>query len=438
MKFDLGSGNSEMNIQWRVKIRRMALALSLIGLIASGNRAYAACGFQQTNDREFHQVYDIAPNGSLGIYNTSGTIDISSWNENRVKIDAVKNGRRVEDLARVEIQVTANSDRLDIRVIYPNGFNWKGGGVSVDFEIKVPRTIAINSVNATSGDVKVSGPIEKLTVRTTSGNITALEITDTASLTASSGNIDARKIGGELRITTSSGELTVSEVNSRLFANASSGSIRASQIAEDVSATVSSGDIRLEKIGGRATARSNSGSINMIDIGGDAQASSLSDNVTLSHIRGRANVNAISGDVNLDNIEQGVRVTSISGSVTVSNSKGRVEVTNTSDNIILNNLDSADVIAKTTSGNVRFSGRIQEDGHYEFESFNGEVLLFFPSDSNFNLSARTHNGSVNTEFPLQITRTAVGGSMSGTVGKGGADIRVSSFNGTVWIKKNAR
>jgi len=397
-----------------------------------------SAGQAAIQDREFHQTYDIAANGTVGIYNNSGTIRITTWNENRVKVDAVKNGRRMEDFSRVQIQVTANAERVEIRVVYPSGFNWRGGGVSVDFEIKVPGTSAISPANSSSGDIAISGPVERVIARTTSGNITAQDVRDTASLTATSGHINAGSIGGELRVNTSSGDLTINRVNSRLFANTSSGAIHITDVRDDATAVVSSGEIKMEKIGGRAIARSNSGWVTVNDVGGDVQATSLSDTVTVSNVRGRATVTAISGDVVLSRIDEGVRVNAVSGSVSVSDSKGRIEAVSTNDTITLTNLDSRDVTAKTTSGSVHFTGKIHDDGHYEFESFNGEVLLFFPPDSNFNLSAKTHDGSINTEFPLQITRTTGGSLMSGTVGKGGADIRVSSFNGSVRIRKSAR
>jgi len=100
--------------------------------------------------------------------------------------------------------------------------------------------------------------------------------------------------------------------------------------------------------------------------------------------------------------------------------------------------DSDEIVAKTTSGIVQFTGKLHQDGHYEFESFSGEVVLVLPPESNFTLSAKTHSGSVNTEFPLQLTRTIGGSLMTGTVGKGGADVRASSFSGSVRIKKATR
>ncbi|MBS1790672.1 MAG: DUF4097 family beta strand repeat protein [Acidobacteria bacterium] len=420
-----------MTIRWGMKIWWLVLALAVwwqvVGAQTTGSQ-----------DKEFHQTYDLAANGTVGIYNTSGVIRVSSWNENRVKVDAIKRGRNEADFARVQIEATTRPERVEIRVVYPNGFNWRGGGVTVDFDVKVPRSAAISPATSTSGDILVNGPVERVTARATSGNVSAQDVTDIASLNSTSGDIHATRIGGEVRANATSGTVIVNEANSRVFAQASSGSVRVTQARDDVTATVNSGDIRLEKVGGRAIVRSNSGGVVIDDVGGDVQATSFTEDITVANVRGRAVVNAISGNVILRGIAEGLKATAVSGSVNISDSKGRIEANTTSDNIILANLDSSEIVAKTTSGIVQFTGKLHQDGHYEFESFSGEVVLVLPPDSNFTLSAKTHSGSVNTEFPLQLTRTIGGSLMTGTVGKGGADVRASSFSGSVRIKKATR
>jgi hypothetical protein len=429
---------SEMSESKVKKIRRLVSAIAFGCLLMAGGGwqfFVAQAAGQGGQDREFHQTYDLAPNGTVGVFNSSGNIRISTWDENRVKVDAIKQGRREEDFSRVQIQVDARPDRIEVRAVYPTGYNWRGGGISVNFDLKLPRTAAISPANSSSGDIVVTGPIERVVARTSSGNLTATDVKDTTGLTTSSGNILATRIGGELRANASSGNLTINDVSSRVVAQTSSGSIHATQVRDDATGTVSSGEVRLEKIGGRATARASSGSVFVNDVGGDAQASTQSDNVTITNVRGRATANAISGDVVVRNVSEGVRVTSVSGSITISDCKGVISANSTNDVITLTNIDSRDVVAKTVSGEVRFTGKLQDGGRYEFESFNGSVVLTLPSGSNFNLTAKTHSGSVNTEFPVQLTRTTGGTLMSGTVGKGGVEVVVSSFNGNVQIRK---
>jgi DUF4097 and DUF4098 domain-containing protein YvlB len=160
--------------------------------------------------------------------------------------------------------------------------------------------------------------------------------------------------------------------------------------------------------------------------------------VTVTNVRGRANVVATNGSATIRNVSEGVRARAISGSISITDCKGSIYATTVNDSITLANVDGQDITAKSTSGNVHFTGKFQNGGHYEFETFNGNVVLILPPDSSFNLMAKTFNGSINTEFPLQLTRTTGGSLMSGTIGKGGADVRVTDFNGSVQIKKSPK
>lgn len=424
----------------------LALALALVAggwivivdwQLAPAQAAVKAAS-QNNQDREFHQIYNITPKGTVGIYNSSGAIRVTTWDENRVKVDAVKHGRREEDYANVQIEVAAKPESVEIRAVYSREFNRRGNSVFVEFDVKVPRSVALNPVNSSSGDVSVTGPIDRVSVRASSGNVTVTDVTDTAILTSSSGNIQATHIRGELRANASSGNLTISDVGSRMIAQTSSGEIHASQIRDDATATVSSGDIKLEKVGGRAVARASSGTVWVNDVGGDVQADSLSDDVTVTNVRGFVRASATSGSVTIRNASEGVRARAISSSIVISDCKGPIDAGTVNDSITLTNIDSREVLAKTTSGSIRFTGKLQDTGRYEFESFSSGVVLVLPPDSQFNLTARTHDGSINTEFPVQLIRTTGGSLMSGTVGKGGAELRISSFSGGVQIKKGTK
>ncbi len=385
-----------------------------------------------SQNRELHETYDINPNGTVSVTNTSGFIRVSSWSENRVKIDAVRRGRE-DELDQVQIQVNATPTRIEVRTIYARSRT----NVSVDYDLKVPGTVILNSITSTSGDVTLTGPILSATARSTSGDVIAKDIREAATLVSTSGNVTAEKIGGELRANSTSGDVFVNDIGSRLTAASTSGNVTASQIRDDATASATSGNVKLEKIGGRATGRSSSGTIEIHDVGGDVQADSLSDSVTVTDVRGRAVISCISSDVVVRHVEEGVRATSISGNIDLSDIKGRVEASTTSGSVRLLNVDSRDVIGKSLSGEVRYTGKLYEDGHYNFESFSANVILFLPPDSQFRLTARSRSGSINTEFPLQVSgQVAERGSMTGTVGNGSADLRVGTFSGSVYLKKS--
>jgi DUF4097 and DUF4098 domain-containing protein YvlB len=410
------------------------LLLSGVGMSRLADPVHA--GSVRSQGRELHETYNIAANGVVAVSNTSGYIRVTSWNENRVKLDAVKRGPREDELDQVEIQVVTRPDRIEVRTIYPRG---RSSRVSVDYDLRVPRTASLNGLTNISGEITVSDPVASVNARTTSGNITVRQVTGDAILSSTSGRIAADRIGGSLSVITTSGDLAIGEVASTLNARCTSCNIRATGLRDDVIAQSTSGNIEIERIGGRVTARATSGWVRVNDVGGDVNAESFSDSVTVTNVRGHVAAKALSGNVVVRNAGEGARISAVSGNIEVSDARGRIEIGATSGTIVLRNIDSRDVSAKCVSGGVNFTGKVYEDGRYEFVSFSGNLVLVLPPDSNFNLTAQSHSGSINTEFPLQIRQGSQFGGrgpITGTVGKGGAELRAISHSGNVQIRKD--
>jgi DUF4097 and DUF4098 domain-containing protein YvlB len=384
--------------------------------------------------REFHETYDLAPNGTISVSSTNGNIRVTSWGESRVKVDAVKRGRP-DEFARVEIQVTARPERIEIRTVYPRG---RSTDVSVDYDLKVPRTADLNSLNMTNGEITVTGPLARVTARSTNGSVAAQEVNEMASLASTNGSIKASKIGGELRAITTNGDVNVSDVATLLNAQSINGSVTALNIKNSATAGANNGSVRLERVGGRAIARSQNGSVLVNDAGGDVEAGGISGDITVTNARGLVTAGTVSGNIIVRGADEGVRANTVSGRVDISNAKGRIEANSVSDSISLSNVDSRGVVATCVSGSVRFGGTLSSDGVYNFGSHSGDVVLTLPSDSSFRLTARSNNGSINTDFPCQLSSSTSSREIRCTVGKGGAEVRASSFSGSVQIRKSIK
>ena len=413
--------------------RFLALLLIALAGYAAGISAQTREQSREQARAEFHESYPLAQDGIVSVSNSSGNIRVTSWNENRVQVDAVKRARRSEDLPLVEIQVTARPERIEILSVYPPR---RSTSVSVDYEIKVPRSAILGMLKTSSGNVDVQGAVARVVANVSSGNITARNIVGDANLTASTGNITAERISGTLGIRASSGDLFINDVGSQLVVYCSSGNIQATQIKGDTKAETSSGDLKFEHMGGRVTANSASGAITVRDVSGDVRANNYSETITVENVRGRATLTSLSGRVIARNVQEGVTASSISSSVEISGSKGRIEANATSGLVILRDIDSRDVRASSINSGVRFQGKIYNDGRYEFSSMNAEIILILPPDSGFNLTAKTSLGEIITDFPIELGRNqGYPRRIEGTYGKGGAQIIATSYNGSINLKK---
>src|SRR5262245_4961828 len=421
---------------WRMKYgKRLCFGLALFALFVFSAPSFKGAAAQSAGQSsELHETYDLAPGGVVYVNNTSGYIRVTSWGEDRVKVDAVKRGRRDEDPGQIQIQVTSRSGRIDIRTTYLRNDD---GRISVDYDLKVPRGAVLNALTTTSGEIAVYDPVARVTANSTSGPITVSEVTGDATLSSTSGQITAGRIEGSLSVNATSGNLVIGEVAKALSARCNNCNIHARGLRNDATVRTANGSIELERIGGRVNAETMNGRIRINDVGGEVIAKSYSNSITVTNARGFVVADALNGNVIIRNAGEGARASSVSGSVQISDSKGRIEAGATNGSISLNNIDGKDVSAKSANGSVLFTGRFYESGRYEFFSANGNVVLTLPPESYFNLTVKSDNGSVNTEFPLKLEPGAqLGrGPIVGVIGRGGADVRAISANGAVHIKK---
>ncbi|MCW5971486.1 MAG: DUF4097 family beta strand repeat protein [Blastocatellales bacterium] len=431
--------------------------LSLVVACAAVGGAMVA-GVSGAQSGDLHETWDLTPGGVVSVTNISGRIRVTSWDENRVRVDGVKRAARGADPDQVRIEVSAQPSAIHIKTVYPNASQQNGANVrvgdrrmemragrreprvdvSVDYELRVPRSAVLNSLTSVSGEIVVVGPVAQATARITDGSVTVNDVRGATTLTGASGNITARRIGGALVINTLSGEVLVEATEGSVNANTASGSIRGVDVRADAAFTSASGGIRIEKSAGRVAARTASGPVTVIDAAGAVQAESLSDIVTVENARGRVTASTLNGDLIVRNAQQGVRATAINGEITLTGVSGRIDAGTTSGDISLKETDSREITAKTTSGNISFQGRLQDDGRYHFESFSGEIVAVLPGDSGFNLTAKTYNGTINTEFPIQLAPGANLGdvrTLRGAAGTGGAELITTGYSGSIVLKK---
>src|ERR1700731_704980 len=76
---------------------------------------------------EFHKTYELTPDGRVELENINGSVHISTWEQNSVKVDAVKYADSKERLDEAHIEIDSGKEYVTIRTKYPDHdhtFNW--------------------------------------------------------------------------------------------------------------------------------------------------------------------------------------------------------------------------------------------------------------------------------------------------------------------------
>src|SRR4030067_2851938 len=153
-------------------------------------------------EEKFDKTMALAKDGKVDISNISGDIMVMIWNQDQVKIEALKVSqassleKAKENAAKVTIEVIPEGSLLRIETKYPKSDKFWGGdsiNVSVDYKLWIPEEASLKANNI-------------------SGDITAEAIGGAAALKAVSGDVKLTKAAGGADCNSVSGNVTGGDV----------------------------------------------------------------------------------------------------------------------------------------------------------------------------------------------------------------------------------
>ncbi len=193
-------------------------------------------------------------------------------------------------------------------------------------------------------------------------------------------------------------QLSADQVGGSLNAVNSFGAVNLTGIQRDVHVESGNGAVTLEKIGGPAYVKTSFGMVQAEGVNGPLSVENSNGSVKAAGIKG-ATVTTSFGSVSLDDV---------AGPIQVNNQNGAVEVSSSL-------RGSCAPIAIHTS----FSA----------------VRVHLPADASYRVNAKTSFGRVSSEFPMTVSGSMSSDGISGNIGAGRCEMRISDNNGAIEILK---
>ena len=208
-----------------------------------------------------------------------------------------------------------------------------------------------------------------------------------------------------------------------------------------------SGDTRIEimvPIGTRVQASSASGGIRITGTAGEVEAGSASGAIEVIDATDRITVRTVSGKLHAAKLRGRTRLGTTSGTLDAEDVIGDLTATTVSGRITLSDVKSSHVSTEGVSASVTYTGIVDPSGSYEFSTHSGNVHLDIPDNSAADLSLETFSGRVALRPGLAVTlkpgevqsMVRHGKRMEFMIGKGGAQVTVSTFSGNITIDKS--
>ncbi len=176
--------------------------------------------------------------------------------------------------------------------------------------------------------------------------------------------------------------------------------------------------------------------------------------ITVDGVQGSVRANTIEGDVSLTGGGEFVELASVDGSITASGVRGRLQVSSVDGDVVVRDVrgavtvtavdgsielvdvDGPSVLASSVDGDVSVRGPVRAGGTYRLTTHDGDVTAALGGGPDAEVSVSTFSGDFESTIPVTITQSAKAGrQFSFTLGRGGAQVHLETFDGTIRLQR---
>ena len=133
---------------------------------------------------------------------------------------------------------------------------------------------------------------------------------------------------------------------------------------------------------------------------------------------------------------------SLGSKLEISQSRGIIQTNSVSGDIVFSKLESDNVIASSTLGNIFFEGDFKSGGKYNFSTNEGYISIHCPDQASVEWDAKTVKGAIESDLPIKSKNhhsaprnSLERQSLFGTLNSGDATVQLSTFSGKIRIRR---
>lgn len=163
--------------------------------------------------------------------------------------------------------------------------------------------------------------------------------------------------------------------------------------------------------------------------------------VQIQKLMGEAWVESVGGSVTVADMGGHLAVRTVGGDIEIVRCSGRIEASSITGNLHFVSPTTSKLRGTTTSGKIVYEGDFVAGGDYVLSQYSGDMEIFCPASSSFELNAKSVRGKVTTDpefslipkrhpgYPPQGAR-----GLFGTHNSGNATVELTSFSGSIRIR----
>jgi TonB family protein len=296
------------------------------------------------------------------------------------------------------------------------------GHLWVSLELDVPHN-SVLEINTQGGNIDVANMDARVQLQTGGGNLTLGRVGGEARLDSGGGHITVQDVTGDLTASTGGGHITAGRIHGDAVLRTGGGHIRAAAVDGTAHLETGGGNIFLQQAGARLSVSTGGGRIVVGEASGGIQAKTGGGGIRVLRVVGPTDIQSGAGAIFLSHVQGNVRASTASGAITAwlaAPAAPRVPAPGKS------------VPAPPPVPSPALAGS-------EFESGNGDIVVYVPRSLGVNIEATLQNSDsyridVDPALALKMANGAAGRGavrLEGAVNGGGPRVRVRADDGNI-------
>ena len=178
--------------------------------------------------------------------------------------------------------------------------------------------------------------------------------------------------------------------------------------------------------------------VEVSDLDGPVRAETVNGGIRVGGSPESIDVSTVNGGIHVSASTGTLEAETVNGGIMLSGVKGDVQASTVNGGIVIQGGEVDKLEVSTVSGDIQFEGDVSRQGSLDISSHSGTVTLTLPGNVSADFDVSTFSGTIRNDFGPEAKRKdryAPGMELNFRTGDGDTDIEVSSFSGSVNLRK---
>lgn len=194
------------------------------------------------------------------------------------------------------------------------------------------------------------------------------------------------------------------------------------------------GNVLVDNIKGLADIKTSDGNVQIGSVKGPVAIKTSDGNIFLDQCSESADLKTSDGNIKVNWIKSDVSARTSDGSISIQKAEGSITAKTSDGGIEVEEFGSK-IEAMTSDGSITAKMKNQPQEGCRLKTSDGSIRLYISEDIKITIDAKSHDGRIKTDFPMEITGELDDNKLYGKINGGGPEVYLLTSDGSIHLIK---